>query len=86
MTGYTKEQIQEEVDKNYMFFKEHKDEIPQEESGKFALLRKEKFIGFYTTKEDALTAGNSQFEDGLFSVQKVSDDIVDLGLVGYALL
>ena len=80
-----KEKIQREVDENYKFFCEHKSEIDAENSDKFVLMRHRGFLGFYSTKEDAITAGTSQFEDGIFSVQKVSDDIVDLGSVGYAL-
>ena len=81
----SREKIQEEVDRNYKFFQEYKSEIPQEKYGKFVLIQNGKFIDFYTTKEDALTAGNSQFEDGIFSVQKVSNDVIDLGSIGYAL-
>ena len=80
-----KVEIQKEVDENYKFFQASKDKISEENSDKFVLIRHKKFIDFYTTKEDAITAGKSQFSDDLFSVQKVEDDIIDLGLVGYAL-
>ena len=78
--------IQKEVDENYSFFKRHKNKIASEHADKFVLIRNQEFIDFYSTKEDGMTAGRSQYKDGLFSVQKVSDDIVDLGSISYALL
>ncbi|MCY4576935.1 MAG: hypothetical protein OXB96_00670 [Candidatus Kaiserbacteria bacterium] len=80
-----KERLQKEVDDNYSFFKRHKNEISPEYAEKFVLIRQQKFIDYYSTKEDAITAGRSEYEDGLFSVQKVSDEMVDLGSIGYAL-
>ena len=80
-----REKIQREVDENYEFFQKHKREISVENLDKFVLMRDKKFVGFYSTKEDAVTAGRSQFTDRIFSVQKVSDDVVDLGSVAYAL-
>ena len=81
-----REKIQLEVDENYKFFQEHKKDLKQENHDKFVLIRHKEFISFYSTKEDAITAGKSQFEDGEFSVQKVSEDAIDLGSIGYALL
>ena len=80
-----REKIQQEVDENYRFFQAHKREIGVENLDKFVLMRDKEFVGFYSTKEDAVTAGRSQFADRVFSVQKVSDDVVDLGSVAYAL-
>lgn len=77
--------IQEQVDRNYEYFKECKGEIGPENQDKFVLIRDQEFIAFYSTRDDALTAGRSQFEDGRFSVQRVSDEPVELGAVGYAL-
>ena len=81
-----REQIQKEVDANYAFFKEHRDEIATTNADKFVLMRNQAFIDFYSTKDDAITAGRSQYTDGLFSVQKVTEETIDLGSVGYALL
>lgn len=80
-----KDIIQEQVDRNYKYFQEHKEEISEENQDKYVLIRDQNFIAFYSTREDALTAGKSQFEDNRFSVQKVSDESVELGAVGYAL-
>ena len=80
-----RETIQQEVDQNWEFFKENKHTIKEEYVNKFVLIRNKEFCDFYTTKEDALTAGDAQFKDGIFSVQKVSDEGIDLGSVKYAL-
>ena len=81
----TREEIQKEVDQNYEFFKKNKDSIDRKDFDKFVLIKNKEFLGFYTTEEDAITAGRSQFKDGVFSVQKVSDEVTNLGSIGYAL-
>ena len=70
---------QKVVDQNYEAFckllpgllKTHRDE--------FALLRDEKIVAFFSNIRDAVHHGQRNYEDGLYSVQEVTDTAVDLG-------
>jgi hypothetical protein len=75
---------QEEVDRNFEFFQQELPRLLQERMGKFALIRDCKITGFYDTAQDAHTAGSQLYEDGLFSVQQVTESIVDLGFYSHA--
>ena len=78
----TIEEIQKEVDNNYQFFLREKDNIPQYLLDKYVLIRKEEFIEYFDSMDDAIKYAKIKFEDGLYSVQKVNDLPVDLGLIG----
>lgn len=78
----TIEEIQKEVDNNYQFFLKEKDNIPQYLLDKYVLIRKEEFIEYFDSMDDAIKYAKIKFEDGLYSVQKVNDLPVDLGLIG----
>jgi hypothetical protein len=68
-----------EVDRNYDVFvrmlagllTEHRDEL--------ALMRDGKVVGFYKTPRGALEAAAEKFPDGIFSIQEVTDEPIDLG-------
>jgi hypothetical protein len=76
---------QEEVDRNFEFFQQELPHLLQERMGKFALIRDCKITGFYDTAQDALTAGSKLYQDGLFSIQQVTEKIGDLGFYSHAL-
>lgn len=80
----TKKKI-EQVDKNYEYFKKHLDGIYADKKDKFVLIKDQEFVGYFSSQEDALEAGNLKYEDGLFSVQKVTKDIIHLGFNTYIL-
>lgn len=70
-----------EVDANYEAFKK---ELPKlmkgKEKGKYALLHNCQIKGFFADSDEALSAGNKRFHDKPFSIQKVDDKPVDLGI------
>ncbi|MYE38433.1 MAG: hypothetical protein F4X82_02870 [Candidatus Spechtbacteria bacterium SB0662_bin_43] len=70
---------------NYDFFLEKKDTIPPEHSDKFVLIYKKKFVGYFDTENDAFRVGFEKYGNGKFSIQKVSDEPVDLGIISYTL-
>ena len=88
-TPTTREQIQEEVSKNYEFFqaylKENKKTLFKEHKDEVALIRRQKIVNYFDDYDDALEYGRKKYKDRLFSVQEVNEAIVDLGYMGYAL-
>lgn len=71
----------QEVDANYAAFKK---ELPKlmkgKEKGKYALMRNCQIKGFFVDSDEALVAGNKLFHGKPFSIQKVDDKPVDLGI------
>lgn len=78
---------QKEVSQNYEAFQKTLPELLESEScrGKFALMRKGEIVKFFDSMRDAAVYGQEKFDDGLFSVQEVTDRVVDLGFYSYAL-
>jgi hypothetical protein len=70
---------QKEVDDNLKAFLAELPKIPQENRGRFALLRHGKIVGYYDTPVDAASAGNLTYSDRMFSIQQVTEVPVDLG-------
>lgn len=52
-------------------------------AGEYALLRFKSVVGFFEKPLEAVQAGRSQFDDDLFSVQRVIDRPLDLGFIAY---
>lgn len=81
-----REKQQREVDANYEAFKRQLPELLSGQyAGKHALIKSKKIVDFFATGDDAFYAGKKLFEDGIFSVQKVTDEVVDLRLWRHAL-
>ena len=78
----TIEEIQKEVDNNYRFFLKEKDKIPNYLLDKYVLIRKEEFIEYFDSIDDAIKYAKIKYEDNLYSVQKVNDLPVNLGFMG----
>ncbi|MDR0675813.1 MAG: hypothetical protein LBF97_02095 [Elusimicrobiota bacterium] len=81
-----KQILQDEVDKNYQFFKTKLDEIIQKYFGKYALLRHSEIIDYFDSLDDAIKYANAIYTDKLYSIQKVENDgPVNLGFIGVQL-
>lgn len=78
----TREEIQKEVDNNYQFFLKEKDNIPNYLLDKYVLIRKEQFIEYFDSIDDAIKYAKIKYEDNLYSVQKVNDLPINLGFMG----
>ena len=76
----TKLEHEKEVKDNYEYFKKEEPKFKRLYSGKYALLRKKKIIAFYDTVGDASVTGRTFFEDQLFSIQKVNERPLNLGI------
>lgn len=76
---------QQEVDLNYKTFQEQLNNLLPEHRGKFALLHHQQIVDFFETSNEAIAAGKARFPDGLFSVQEVTDRVIDLGFFSHAM-
>lgn len=76
--------IEHEIQKNFDFFQRNLSRYLPEAMGRFALLRDGGLVQFYDTVLDAEQAGEAKFDDGLFSIQEVTETSVDLGFFTYA--
>ncbi len=77
--GPTRAKIQETVDANYEAFSKRLPELLKTNPGQFALLRDQEIVEFFSSAREAAQHGERTFDDGLFSVQEVTDEAVDLG-------
>ena len=75
----------QEVSQNYEAFQEMLPELLETHRGKFALIRHGEVIQHFDSVRDAVVYGQEKFEDGLFSVQEITDRVIDLGFYSYAL-
>ncbi len=73
-----------EIDRNYVAFKAILNDILEEYCGKYALLKNQKIVSYHSTPGDAERTGSAKFKDGMYSVQLVSNEPIDLGFYSYA--
>lgn len=71
--------IQTEVDENYAAFLKELPSIIAAHRDRFALMKDKKIIGYFTTAQDARAAADSFIKDGIFSIQQVTDQTINLG-------
>lgn len=69
-----------EVDQNYDAFQRMLNAWLPCHRGQYALMRSRQLVDFFDLPGDAYRAGTSRFNDGLFSIQEVTDEPIDLGL------
>lgn len=75
---------QEEVDRNYKRFKELVPNLIEKHRGEYALLRGGEIVEIYATAADAMKTGQKFYDDGLFSIQKITVEPEDLGYFSHA--
>ncbi len=80
-----KNDLKAEVDRNYDFFQRNLARYLADHEGQYALLKAQKLVGFYDGPGEAYRAGLAKFADELFSCQKVTDQVDDLGLFSVAI-
>jgi hypothetical protein len=68
-----------EVDHNYDVFTRMLGTLLADHRDQLALMRDGEVVGFYKTPREALEAANERFSDGIFSIQEVTDEPIDLG-------
>jgi hypothetical protein len=75
-----------EVDRNYDAFVRLLSSLLPEHRDEFALMRDGEIVGFFIKPGDANRAGVETFSDGVFSIQEVTDEPIDLGFWSHVAL
>lgn len=78
------EALKEEILANRKLFDRMLPQLLREYRGRFALLRHEKIVDIFATILLAKEQGDERFSDGLFSIQEITDETVDLGIHSHA--
>ena len=73
------ERQQHEVKRNYDAFARVLDSILEEHRDQLALLRDGRIVDYFETPRRALRAASELFPDGIFSIQEVTSEPMDLG-------
>jgi hypothetical protein len=68
-----------EVDRNYDAFVRMLGSILDQHKDELALMRDAQIVGYFSSPREALRAAHDRFPDGIFSVQEVTDEPLDLG-------
>ncbi|MCL1856040.1 MAG: hypothetical protein FWF84_00115 [Kiritimatiellaeota bacterium] len=82
MTATANHAIQEEVDRNYAFFKKELPRLMMGHLGQFALLKDAEIVDYFDSFNDAEKYADLRYPDGLYSIQKVENVVVKLGFLG----
>ena len=80
-----KDKQDRQVEENFKVFQKKLPELLKTHKGKFTLMRDGKIINFYDTVEKANEEGLSKYSDEIFSIQEVTNRVVDLGFHSHAL-
>ncbi len=72
-----------EVDANYDFFCRNLKQFLAEHDGQYALLKNRAVVEFFPGPGEAYRFGQSAFPDGIFSIQEVNDEPIDLGFFSH---
>jgi hypothetical protein len=76
----------EEVDRNYDAFMRTLASILNDHRDEYALMREGEIVGFFAKPGDANRAGVERYPDGIFSIQEVTDEPIDLGFWSHVAL
>jgi len=76
--------LRSEIDANFDSFQRQLQASLARHRGEYALLRHGEIVKFFVDPGAALTAGVKHFPDGMFSIQEVSDEPLDLGVWSHA--
>ncbi|MFL6858119.1 MAG: hypothetical protein ACJ8DZ_11670 [Allosphingosinicella sp.] len=69
----------DQVDRNYDAFVRVLGSILADHRDQLALMRDGRIVGYFDTPREALRAAAEWFPDGIFSIQDVTDEPIDLG-------
>lgn len=75
---------QQEIDANYDFLQRRLALLLPEHQGRYALLKDCAIVGFYDKPIQAYREALERFPDGLFSIQEVTAEPLDLGFFSHA--
>ena len=84
MTRVDKQKLRAEVDANYDFLQRKLSAYLPDHEGEYALLKSRELVSFFPKPGDAYREGLRLFDDGIFSIQEVTAEPLDLGFFSYA--
>lgn len=73
-----------EIERNLFAFLPHLPELLPDHEGSFALLRHQRIQSIHEKLSDALKAANTEYLDGVYSIQQITDRPIDLGFFSHA--
>ena len=76
--------LESEIDRNLFAFQSVLAGLLTSSRDQFALLRHQAVVSVHSKLSDALRAGHECFADGVFSVQQITDEPIDLGFFSHA--
>jgi hypothetical protein len=76
---------QEEVDKNWEAFQATLPSIIGQYRDKYALMKNQEILGYYSSPQDAKSAADSFIPDGVYSIQQVTEIAANMGFFNYAI-
>jgi hypothetical protein len=77
-------QREHEIMRNFEAFQAELPQILPEKSGTFALMHAARIDEFFASLGDAILAGHRKYLNGMFSIQQVSSEALDLGYFSHA--
>jgi hypothetical protein len=77
-------QLDIEIDRNLIAFQSVMARYLKDHRGAFAIVRKQNVVKVFDTFREAISEAHSEYEDGLFSIQEITDQPVDLGFYSHA--
>ena len=80
----TSRTIDEEIDRNYDAFRRQVGQLFDRHAGQIALMQNGAIVAFFSSVSEAEREANRRFPDGLFSLQPVIEEPVDLGYFSHA--
>jgi hypothetical protein len=72
-----------EVDANYDYFLRHLGEFLTDHAGRYAVLKDRKVVDFFDQPGEAYRFARESIPDGVFSIQEVTDEPIDLGFFSH---
>lgn len=75
--------LQSEIDQNFDNFQRVVQSYLPDNRGRWALMRHGHVVSLFDTAGEAEGAGIDRYDDDLFSIQEITDEIVDLGFFSH---
>lgn len=72
-----------EVDRNYDYFQRNLAQFMRDHAGEYAVLKAKKVIEFFERPGEAYRYAMETIPDGIFSIQEVTDEPIDLGFFSH---
>jgi len=78
------EELDIEIERNLFAFLPLLPRLLPDNEGSFAVLRQQKIQSIHKKLSDALKTAQAEFSDGLYSIQRITDKPVELGMFSNA--